>query len=62
MRTPSSSRSFGGGSVRRSVPSNRMLPAVIRMPAGKMPSTALAMVDLPAPLSPTSAITSPAFT
>src|SRR5262245_44157741 len=59
MREPLRLRFFSSLTAMRSMPSNMMVPALIRQPGRAKPMAARPMVDLPAPDSPMRPRTSP---
>ena len=59
---PTLMRRAAGGSAKRSTPSSMIWPDIISTAFGKIPKTALPIIDLPAPLSPTKPRTSPTAT
>src|SRR5690606_18211130 len=59
MRLPLSARRSASGALRRSIPSKSMVPPEIRQPSRVKPMAARPRVDLPAPDSPMSPMTSP---
>ena len=62
MRSPRSRRRSRGAMRVRSVSPNRAVPRVTAKPSGRVPASTRPIIDLPAPLSPTSPMTRPGAT